>query len=181
MVAIRSVRQTQDRHEHVEGRPSSRRTPRQSSGQAKTFADNKRGRFDYEILETYQGGLVLNGQEVKSIRAGRATLTGAFITAKGGEGWLTNATVPPWQPKNAPADYNEGRPRKILLKKPEISELIGKISTRGLTAIPLRLYTVRGKIKVEIGIGRFRRKADKREVIQKREAEREIARSWKTS
>lgn len=142
-------------------------------------AQNKRARFDYEILETLQGGLVLSGQEVKSIRAGRASLAGSFVTMRGGEAFLTNTDVPPWQPKNAPENYNETRPRKVLLRKKELFWLFGKLSERGLTALPLKLYSVRGKIKVEIGIVKYRKKADKREVIKKREVEREIRRMIK--
>ncbi|OHA48967.1 MAG: SsrA-binding protein [Candidatus Terrybacteria bacterium RIFCSPHIGHO2_01_FULL_48_17] len=144
-----------------------------------SFADNKRARFDYEILETLQGGLVLSGQEVKSIRAGRASLAGAFVTLKAGEAFLTNATIPAWQPKNAPPDYNDTRSRKVLVQKKELSWLVGKLAQRHLTAIPLRLYSVRGKIKVEIGIAKHRKKMDKREVIKKRESEREIKRHLK--
>jgi len=143
------------------------------------LAENKRARFDYEILETLQGGLVLSGQEVKSIRAGRASLAGAFVTLKGGEAFLTNAAIPPWQPKNAPSDHNDTRPRKVLMQKRELAWLTGKLAERGLTAIPLRLYSAHGKIKVEIGIAKYRKRADKREVIKKREVEREIKRYLK--
>ena len=142
-----------------------------------TLAENKRAHFDYEILETLEAGIVLNGQEVKSIKAGHASLGGAFVTIKGNELWLTNTNIAPWQPKNAPHDYDDTRPRKLLAHKEEISSLIGKIKTHGLTAVPLRLYSQHGKIKVEIGVAKYRKKHDKRELIKKRDVEREIERT----
>ncbi len=142
-----------------------------------TFAENKKAHFDYEILETLEVGIVLNGQETKSIREGRASLTGAFVTIKDNELWLTNMTVPPWQPKNVFKNYNDTRPRKLLAHREQIASLIGKIKTKGLTALPLRLYTQHGKIKVEIGVAKYRKKHDKRELIKKRDIEREIERS----
>ncbi|OHA46615.1 MAG: SsrA-binding protein [Candidatus Terrybacteria bacterium RIFCSPLOWO2_01_FULL_44_24] len=142
-----------------------------------TLAENKRAGFDYEILEKMEAGIVLNGQETKSIRAGQASLGGAFVTVKNNELWLTNMNVAPWQPKNISHNYDEARPRKLLMHKNEIASLIGKIKTRGLTALPLRLYTHHGKIKVEIGVVKYRKKHDKRELIKKRDAQRDIART----
>ena len=145
----------------------------------KVLAENKRARFDYQILETFEAGIVLNGQEVKSIRKGKASLKGAFLVFKGEEPYLINVNIPPYQPKNAPSDYDPERARKVLLKKREIKYLLGKSKEKGLTLIPLRLYTKAGKIKVEIGIARGKRKPDKREEIKKREIEREIRRAIK--
>lgn len=144
-----------------------------------TLAENRRARFEHETLDTIEAGLVLNGQEVKSIRAGRAHLTGAFVTVHGEELWLTNAAIPPWQMKNAPPDYDERRPRKLLVHRNEIASLIGRIKAQGLTAVPLTFYTRGRCIKVKIGIVRYRKKADRREVIKKREAEREVRRTLK--
>lgn len=144
------------------------------------LAENRRARFDYEILETIEAGVVLSGQEVKSVRAGRADLTGSFVTIHKNGLWLTNTTIPPWQAKNAPPDYEETRARKLLVHKNELATIVGKIQTKGLTAVPLRLYTSGRRIKAEIGIVRYRKKADRREVIKKREAEREIRRALKT-
>ena len=100
---------------------------------------------------------------------------------KGGcpEVFLIGTNVPPYQPKNTPPDYNPERPRKLLLKKTEISHLIGKVRQKGLTLVPLRVYTKRGKIKLEFGIAKGKKKADKRELIKKREVEREIRRELK--
>lgn len=145
------------------------------------LAENRRARFDYEILETFEAGLELTGQEVKSIQGGRANLAGSFVTVHDNALWLTNVGIPPWQVKNAPPDYNEQRPRRLLLHRSEIATLIGKIQRQGLTVVPLKLYTRGRRIKVEIGVVRYRKKADQREMIKKREAEREIRRNLRSS
>ncbi len=119
------------------------------------------------------------GQEVKSIKLGRANLRGAFVVLKEGEPHLLNADVPAYQPKNTPLDYNPKRSRKLLLKKAEIKHLIGKSAEKGLTLVPLRMYTQRGKIKIEIAIVKSKSKADKREVLKKRVMEKEIRRELK--
>lgn len=144
------------------------------------LTENRRARFDYDVLETLEAGVALLGNEVKSVQAGRADITAAFVTIHRGELFLTNATIPPWQARNTPGDYDERRPRKLLLHKNEIASLIGTLKTRGLTAVPLKLYTRGRRIKAEIGIVRYRKKADKREVIKRREAEREIRRALKS-
>jgi len=145
----------------------------------KNLSENKRAYFDYEILEKIEAGIVLIGQEVKSIKSGRINLAGSYIVLKDSEFYLINAKIPPYQPKNIPEDYDPLRLRKLLLKKREIDYLIGKVKQRGLTLVPLKVYTRRGKIKLEFGIGKGLKKADKREVIKKREAEREIKREMK--
>jgi SsrA-binding protein len=143
------------------------------------IAENKKALFDYQVLEKFQAGIVLTGQEVKSIKQGRISLQGSFVIEQGNEMFLLNANVPAYQPKNAPADYNPQRTRKLLLKKSEINQLIGKSHQKGLTMIPLKVYNAEGKIKVEFGLARGTRKTDKREKIRKREVEREIARALK--
>ena len=145
----------------------------------KILAENKKVGFDYQILERFEGGLVLTGQEVKSIRTGKVSLKGAFVVFKGEEPYLINATIPPYQPKNAPKDYDPERARKVLLKKKEIKYLLGKSKEKGLTLIPLMLYDRSGKIKVEIVLAKGKKKEDKREEIKKREVEREIRRFLK--
>ncbi len=142
-----------------------------------TFAEHKKARFDYDILETLEAGLVLSGQEVKSIKHGRASLLGAFVTIRGDELFVTNMNVPPWQIKNVSGEYNETRPRKLLLHRAEIAACIGKIKTHGLTVLPLRLYGEQGKIKVELGVAKYRKKHDKRELIKKRDVRRELDRT----
>lgn len=140
------------------------------------IAQNKRARFDYEILGTFEAGLELKGFEVKSIVNGRVNIAGAYTIIKNNEAWLLNADISPYQPKNMPPDYDPKRARRLLLKKQEIQYLIGKIQEKNLTLMPLKIYFKNGKIKIEIGIGKSRKKANKREVIKKREVEREIRR-----
>jgi len=143
----------------------------------KTLADNKKAHFDYEILEEFEAGLALNGQEVKSIRMGRITLAGSYVLLKGEEVFLTGAKIPPYQPKNAPADYEMERSIKLLLKKDEINHLIGKTKQKGLTLIPLRVYTKNRRIKLSFGIAKGKKKFDKRETIKKRDTDREMKRA----
>ena len=140
------------------------------------LAENKRAYYDYEILESYEAGLVLRGYEVKAIKTGHVSLRGSYVVIKDNEAYLINTFIPPYQPANTPDKYNPERSRKLLLKKSEIKSLIGKSKQKGLTLIPLKIYTKRGKIKLEFGIGKGKREIDKREKIKKREAEREIKR-----
>ena len=141
------------------------------------YATNKKARFDYEILDTLEAGLVLTGQEVKSIRSGQAKLTGGFITFHADDAFLINVHVPRYKHAGALLDYKPDRSRKLLLKKKEIDYLRGKIQERGLTVVPLSFYTKGPHIKVEIGLGRGKKKYDKRVAIKKRDLEREIKRA----
>ena len=138
----------------------------------KIFAENKKAYFDYEILEKLEAGIALIGQEVKSIKNGRINLAGSYVVLRNNETFLVGCKIPPYQPKNAPADYNSERPRKLLLKKSESKYLIGKTKQKGLTLAPLKVYTKDGKIKLEFGIAKGKKKFDKRELIKKRETER---------
>lgn len=138
---------------------------------------NKKAYFDYEILENYEAGIELFGLEVKAIKTGRLNLAGSFAVIKDKEIWLLNANIPPFQPQNAPADYDPDRSRRLLLHKSEIKELIGKSAQKGLTLIPLKVYNRRNRIKVLLGLGRYKKKTDKREIIKKREAIRDIERA----
>jgi len=140
---------------------------------------NKKAYFNYRILEKFEAGISLIGQEVKSIKTGRINLAGSYVVLKGEEIFLIGANIPPYQPKNAPPDYDPERSRKLLLKKSEIKYLIGKVKQKGLTLVPLRIYTKRGKIKLEFGIAKGKKKIDKRELIKKREVERELKRELK--
>jgi len=143
------------------------------------LAENKKAYFNYEILEKFEAGIVLIGQEVKSIKLGRINLLGSYVVLRDEEVFLINANVPPYQPKNLLKDYDPMRSRKLLLKKSEIQYLIGKVEQKGLTLMPLRVYTKKGKIKLEFAIARGRKKINKKELIKKREIEREIARELK--
>lgn len=146
----------------------------------RALAENRRARFDYDILETIEAGMVLTGQEVKSVKLGRMSLTGSFGTVHENAVWLTGASIPPYQPKNAPPNYDPERSRKLLLHRDEIAKLIGKMRERGLTLVPLKVYSSHGRIKVELGIARGKKQHDKRETIRRREAERDIDRTLKT-
>ena len=140
---------------------------------------NRKARFDYEILETYEAGIELFGFEVKSVKTGRLNLTGSFAVIKDREAWLLNANIPAYQPQNAPADYDPNRSRRLLLHKSEIKELIGKSAQKGLTLVPLKVYTKRNRVKILLGLGKHKKKTDKREQIKKREAVRDIERATK--
>jgi SsrA-binding protein len=138
------------------------------------FTENKKAYFNYEIKEKFQAGIVLIGQEVKSIRLGRIGLTGSFVVFRNGELYLIGTKIPAYQPKNAGSNYNPERDRKLLLNKSEINYLIGKSNERGLTLIPIKVYTESNKIKLEFGVARGKKKYDKKESIKKREDQREI-------
>ncbi len=143
------------------------------------YASNEKARFDYEILETLEAGMVLTGQEVKSVKRGSASIKGAYVKILGGEGWLLGATIPPYQAGNVPPDFDSRKNRKLLLKKSEIKYLTGKSQERGLTLVPIKLYNKNGLIKLEIGVGRGKKKSDKREKIVRRDVERKIERALK--
>ncbi|OGI27851.1 MAG: SsrA-binding protein [Candidatus Moranbacteria bacterium RIFOXYB1_FULL_43_19] len=144
------------------------------------LAINKRASFDYDISDRFEAGLVLRGYEVKAVKTGHISLKGSFVTVKGDELYLTNANIPLYKHAGAIANYNPTAPRKLLLHRAEIRTLIGKSRVEGLTLVPIRAYTVRGLLKLEFGIGKGRKKHDKRSVIQKRESDRKIARALKS-
>jgi len=145
----------------------------------RVLAENKKAYYNYEILEKFEAGISLLGQEVKSLKTFGVNLAGSYVVLKNTEAFWIGANIPPYQPRNIGANYNLQRDRKLLLKKSEIKYLIGKSRQKGLTLIPLRLYTKNGKIKLEFGIAKGKKKFDKREKIRKREIEREIQRALK--
>jgi SsrA-binding protein len=142
----------------------------------KTVATNRRARFDYEILERMEAGIVLTGSEVKSLRAGRASLTESFARVRDGEVWLENLHIPPYE-QGEKRGYDPKRTRKLLLKRAQIERLIGKTAERGLSLVPIRLYFAHGLAKVEIGLGKGKRQFEKRQAIAEREMRREAERS----
>ncbi|MFC1645518.1 SsrA-binding protein SmpB [Patescibacteria group bacterium] len=144
-------------------------------------ATNKRARFDYELLKKYEAGLVLTGQEVKSIRTGHMSLKGSFVTLKGDELFLTNATISPYKFASNVKDYDPTRPRKLLLKRSEIDSLLGKLKTKGLTLVPIRVYTKKRLLKLEFAIGKGKKKFDKRETIKRKESKRKTQRALKSN
>jgi len=136
---------------------------------------NKKARFEYEILETLEGGLALKGTEVKSLRAGQASITEGFAVIMGGEAWLVDCQIQPYVFGNL-NNHEPKRRRKILLHRREIAKLTGKIKEKGLSLIPLKIYFKNGLAKVEIGVGRGKKIHDKRETIKRRDTEREARR-----
>src|SRR3989338_253265 len=145
----------------------------------KVYSDNKKAHYDYEIIEKYEAGLVLTGQEVKSIKTGHINLAGSYVVTQGGLPMLIGAKVPPYQPKNAPVDYNPERRRRLLLNKKEIDYLAGRANEKGFSLIPLKVYENNGRIKLEFGVARGKKKLDKKEKIKKRDVERDISREFK--
>ena len=139
-----------------------------------TLAINSRAKFDYDILKKFEAGIVLSGQEVKSVRGGNVSLKGAYATLHGEEVFLLNAHIGAYKKAGALVGYEPTRTRKLLLRRREIKELIGSIQSQGLTLIPMSLYTRGRRLKVELGLARGRKKYEKREVIKKRAVEREI-------
>jgi len=140
---------------------------------------NKKAHFDYELLEKFTAGIELLGFEVKSLRQKQGSLEGAYVSVRGGEAYLINASIPPFQPGNTPKDYDPMRNRRLLLTKKEIALLAANESKKGLTIVPVSVYNHGRKIKVEIAIARGKKKFDKRETLKARETEREIRRTLK--
>ena len=142
----------------------------------KLVAQNKKARHDYHLEDTYEAGLVLQGTEVKSLRAGRASLVDAYARIKDGEVWLENAHIPEYD-QGSWTNHEPRRPRKLLLHRGEIGRLIGKTKEGGLTLIPLSIYFKDGKAKVEIALARGKKAYDKRQSLAARDAAREIDRA----
>jgi SsrA-binding protein len=147
---------------------------------------NKKARFNYEILKTFEAGIELLGTEVKSLRAKRGKLEGAHVIVRpsgrsgGSEAFLVGASIPAYQPANAPKDYDPERVRRLLLTGKELAELSGADTQKGLTLVPLSLYSKGQKLKVEFALARGKKKHDKRQTLKDREARRTIERSLKT-
>lgn len=144
-----------------------------------TIVSNRKARFEYHVLETYEAGIVLTGTEVKSLRAGKANLQDAFARFDGSELWLHNLHISPYDPGNR-FNHDPLRPRKLLLHRRELRKLIGQVEQKGLTLVPLDLHFSRGIAKVRLALVRGKKLHDKREDVRKRDAEREIAREWKS-
>jgi SsrA-binding protein len=141
----------------------------------KIVASNRRARHDYAITETYECGIQLTGDEVKSLRGGRASLNEAFARVREGEAWLEGMHIPPYE-QGDKKRFQPMRPRKLLLHRREIDHLMQEQQEQRLTIVPLRVYFTHGIAKVEIGLGRGKRQHEKRQSIAKREHEREIER-----
>ncbi len=138
------------------------------------LAENKKVFFDYEILETFEGGLALTGAETKSVKAGHMQLKGAFLHIRGGELWLKNAFISKYAPAGKQENYDPSRDRKVLVHRREIGRLIGKSQQEGLTLVPISVYTKRQFVKLEFGLARGKKQFEKRESIKKRDVERQL-------
>jgi SsrA-binding protein len=145
----------------------------------KVIAENRRARFDYELLERFEAWIVLVGTEVKSLRDGRVTLAQAYADVRDGEVWLIGAEIAEYAQGNI-ANHEPTRDRKLLLKKGEIAGLVGKVREKGQTLVPTRLYFKDGKVKLEVALARGKEKADKRRTIVDRDAKRQMERALKT-
>ena len=136
------------------------------------IADNRKARHDYHILETYEAGIALLGTEVKAIREGRVNLRDSYARTDGGEVWMMNVHISPYSHRGY-ADHAETRQRKLLLHRHEIRKLIGRTAEKGLTLVPLQMYSKKGRVKVLVGLARGKQAHDKRETIRRREVDRE--------
>jgi len=144
-----------------------------------TLINNKKVGFNYELLDRFEAGIELFGWEVKSLREKQGSLDGAHVIVRGEEVFLVGMHIPPYQQANAPKDSDPDRTRKLLLTKKEIGELLGAEKQKGLTVVPISLYTKGRKIKMEIAIARGKKKRDKRETIKKKDTQRDVEREIK--
>ena len=144
-------------------------------GDRKLVATHRKARFEYEILETVEAGIALLGPEVKSLRAGNASLADAYAVVRRGEVFLVGAHVSPYAQASR-ENPDPRRERKLLLHRAEISRLAGKVAERGLTLVPLELYFREGRAKLALALARGRRRYDKREAIRRREEDRDLRR-----
>ncbi len=141
------------------------------------FTDNRKAFFNYEILDKFEAGIELAGYEVKSIRAGQCNLKGAYCIVRGGEVYLIGMHVSPYQIKNMPTTYEPDQNRRLLLNKKEIAILLTAEKSKGLTLIPLSLYSKGRRVKVEIAIAKGKKIHDKRDSIKKRDTDRDMRRT----
>ena len=144
----------------------------------RTVADNRRARFDYDLMERVEAGLALTGTEIKSVRAGQANIRDAYAQIRGGEMWLQNMHVAPWS-GGGPWNHEPLRARRLLLHRREIDRLSRQVLQKGLTLVALRLYIKGHHAKVEVALAKGRRRYDKRQAIMRRETEREIGRAMR--
>ena len=146
----------------------------------KLVADNRKARFDYEVIETLEAGLALMGSEVKSLREGKCTLKDAYVSFQGAEAFLQNAHIPVYRPSS----YNNHDPerlRKLLLHRSELLKVFSAIQEKGLTCIPLKVYLKSGRAKVQLGLARGKKRHDKRESTKTRDVNRELQRTLRRS
>ncbi|MGA7160700.1 MAG: SsrA-binding protein SmpB [Bacteroidota bacterium] len=149
----------------------------QKAREERIAISNRKARHDYEVMDSFEAGIVLKGSEVKSLRLGNANLQDSYAYVKNGEVWLSGMHISPYEQANI-LNHDPLRERKLLLHKKEIRKLIGKTSEKGLTLVPLKVYFKNGRAKAEVGLCRGKRTYDKRAAIAKRETEREMRRQF---
>jgi SsrA-binding protein len=142
-------------------------------------ATNRRARHKFELVEKLEAGIVLRGSEVKSLRTGKAQLSDAYAVVEGGEVWLRNLHIPPYEPASR-ENHEPDRPRKLLLHRAEIERLVGKTAQRGLTLIPTRIYFKGPRAKVELALAKGKEGRDRRREIAERDVRREVEREFKS-
>ncbi|MGB9612742.1 MAG: SsrA-binding protein SmpB [Candidatus Margulisiibacteriota bacterium] len=145
----------------------------------KLVAENRKAYFDYHLLETYQAGLILTGNEVKSVRLGRINLKDSFARAEKGEIWIYGMHLSPYETAAEKSKINPLRPRKVLLRKQQLVKLIGRVSEKGLTIIPLKVYFEGNWAKVDLALAKAKRKYEKREALRRKAIKREIEATYK--
>lgn len=145
----------------------------------KTISDNRKARFQYEILETFEAGIQLKGTEVKSVRAGKVNLGDGYVLIRQNEAWLLNVHISPYQASGEYFNHDPRRDRKLLLHRKEIRRLIGQLEQKGLTLVPLKMYLKGSLVKVLLGLGRGKKLHDKRETLKRRQDERDMSRALK--
>jgi len=140
---------------------------------------NRKAHFDYEFLEKIESGIELHGFEVKALRESKGRLDGSYVVTRGGEAYIVNFHISPYQPGNTPKGYDPDRIKKLLLTKKEIAHIAGFEKRKGLTIVPISVYTKKSKIKIELAVAKGKKKFDKRETLKKRDTEREMRRDIK--
>jgi len=165
-------------HQKIMAKTTARPAVTARPDEEKTLASNRQARYEYEILDRYEAGIVLTGTEIKSTRQGRANLREAFVRVMHGEAWLMNAHISPYDHAGY-TTHEPDRPRKLLLHADQITTLAVQTQTRGLTIVPLRIYLKNRRAKVEIAIGRGKKLYDKRASLAERDAQRDVERALK--
>jgi SsrA-binding protein len=158
-----------------------RASKKEEQGADRTVASNRRARHDYDIIDTIECGIVLQGSEVKSLRAGKAQISESYARVSDGEMWLFGVHIPPWQFAQGWGAHEPDRKRKLLLHRKQIDELLGKTTQQSLTLVPLSIYFKEGKAKVALSLARGRKLHDKRHAIAERDAQREAARAGRAA
>lgn len=146
---------------------------------SRPVATNRKASFEYSLERTFQAGIVLQGSEIKSLRARNLSLGDGYVQARDGELWLLGVHIAPYENSNSFEQYDPVRPRKLLLHRKEINQILSRIKEKGYTLIPTKAYIDRGRAKVEVALAKGKKQYDKREAIQKRDAERAIRRAIK--